>query len=96
MLVFIKTNKVTGTENAKIHLYHTMYFNQPIMQRINSLMNSDNSTISMRNYYIVNMLNTVFRQINAPCALTETLVNSRGPGEDSRVFSAIFANFWPI
>ena len=36
---------------------------------------------------------TVFRQINTPCALTDTLMNSGGPGEYSRVFSAIFAHF---
>ena len=39
---------------------------------------------------------TVFRQINAPCALRDTLVNSGGPGEYFRGFWAIFAHFWPI
>ena len=39
---------------------------------------------------------TVFRQINAPCVLTDILVNSGGPEEYSRGFSAIFAHFWPI
>ena len=40
--------------------------------------------------------NTVVCQINAPCVLTDTLVNSGGPEEYSRGFSAIFAHFKPI
>ena len=41
----------------------------------------------------VTIMSTVFRQINALCALTDTLVNSRGPGEYFRVFPANFAHF---
>ena len=37
--------------------------------------------------------NTIFCQINAHCALTDTLVNSEGQGAYSRLFSAIFAHF---
>ena len=36
---------------------------------------------------------TVFCQIHAPCTLTDTLMNSEGPKEYSRVFSAIFPHF---
>ena len=39
---------------------------------------------------------TVLRQINAPCVLTATLVNSRGSGVYYRGFSATFAHFWQI
>ena len=41
-------------------------------------------------------LSTVFHQINAPCALTATLVNSGDSGQYYRAFWAIFAHFWQI
>ena len=39
---------------------------------------------------------TVFRQMNAPCALTDTLVNTGGPGEYFGGFAAISGHFWLI
>ena len=39
---------------------------------------------------------TVFCQINAPCALIATLLNSECPGPYHRGFWIIFAHFWPI
>ncbi len=48
--------------------------------------------------YIVqqSLTDTVKCQINAPCALTNILVNWGGPGEHFGGFSANFAHFWPI
>ena len=44
----------------------------------------------------VTIRNTIFRQISATCVLTDTLVNSGGPGDYFRGFPAISAHFGPI
>ena len=46
--------------------------------------------LSWPNYQLLHTPYTVFRQINAPCALTDTLVSAGGPGEYHRGFSGHF------